>query len=330
MTKWIFLIFIVITAILSVFFIRFILVPLDEYPEEVVDIPYDKHVQVVVKSSGEYFWKQFQEGALAAGKDNNTYVEFVPQTLMTNSELQRLLESGGCAGVDGIALQPLDLPQTNIVVDALKKEGIYLVTYESGAKLLPDVPTVGSNYFNTGTMAGHMAVEAVSSGARAVVLLNQSDTDEDAQQQNTIIQGMIDSTLKIAEFEIVQTIVIDPEKFEAESVIEELIRSKQPPDIIVCFDEKSTPAVAQAILDSGGVGEIKVIGYGAMPQTLDYIKRGVIYGSVFPDAYETGYKTVELLRNMIDEKQVSDYTNPTLHRIDKSNVEEYIMRQSEE
>lgn len=326
MIKWIFIFFLTIAIVITMLYVFFIFLPVVEYEQKQSNVEYSGHIQVIVQDIGENSWQRFREGALSAGEEYNIYVEFVTQSLMTDQELQRILESGAYAQVDGIALKPLNMEQTEEIVEEVKAEGVQIVAYESGNKILQDVPIVGSSYFGSGVMAGEMVMEAAGENARVAVLLNGSEMD-DRQQQNTMIQGLIDGTNGAANFEITEIITLDSEKFEAENIVQDLLKGDHPPNVIVCMDEKSTPAVAQSLLDNGGVGKVKVIGYGAMPQTLDYIRRGVIYGSVSPDFYETGYKTVELLNSMIQGKQVSDYSNPTLRRVDQSNVERYIMQQ---
>jgi ribose transport system substrate-binding protein len=60
-----------------------------------------------------------------------------------------------------------------------------------------------------------------------------------------------------------------------------------------------------------------------MPATLDYIERGVIYGSICPDAYGIGFNTVEQLVAGVSSIPSSDIVNTDLDTIDASNVANY-------
>jgi ribose transport system substrate-binding protein len=111
--------------------------------------------------------------------------------------------------------------------------------------------------------------------------------------------------------------------FETEKVASAIIDEMDDVDLIICLDERSTPGVAQVLVDNNKVGDIRIVGYGIMPQTLDYIERGVIYGTVSPNAYEIGYYTVMQLVKQIEGEQISDYKNTELYTITSENVDEY-------
>lgn len=60
-----------------------------------------------------------------------------------------------------------------------------------------------------------------------------------------------------------------------------------------------------------------------MPQTLDYINRDVIYGTVYPNSYDIGYNTVKQLTQLFKGKQISDFISTELYTIDAKNVKDY-------
>lgn len=321
MTKWVFGILISILVIISTLFIRLIVLnsTVDDN-EAVQNIRY--HVQISVQDNDQYFWSLFREGALAAGEEFSTYVEFVPIARLSADELLSMTEMAVYSHVDGIALQAADVEQTQAMIGQAAAAGLKVVTYESDNFMIPDVPMIGSNNFNIGRLAGQMTVDAVGDGARIAVVFNKTGGQSDAQQQNLIMQGIMEASSRVSHFEIVGTYILDTELFEADEKSRQLLDND--PNVIICIDERSTPAVAQMLVNSNLVGDVVMIGYGAMPQTLDYIQRGVIFGSVCPDAYNIGYYTVSQLARLLGGDQVSDFINPELQRVDIDNVEKYL------
>ena len=121
-----------------------------------------------------------------------------------------------------------------------------------------------------------------------------------------------------------QVYPVNVEHFEVEKSTNEILDERPDVDLILCTGETSTPGVAQVLLaDANRVGDICVIGYGAMPQTLDYIERGVIYGSVCPDAYQIGYQSVKQLCRMLDGETVSNSLNTSMYTVTADNLEEF-------
>ncbi len=292
-----------------------------EKQEPVVKPEY--HLQIIIQNTDEYFWTFFKEGAKAAGEEFGVYVEFVPVSQKDADVIKEAVEKGINAGVDGIAFQPADTEESQDIVDEAKKQGIALLSYENDSYNVPNTPMVGSSSYTIGTMAGNMAVDATDGKSNVVVIMNEAGDQGDVLYRNLIIQGIMESFSKYSTINIKEIYTLSKDMFEAERVTSSIISDVKNADLIICIDERSTPGVAQVLVDNNMVGDIKVIGYGIMPQTLDYIERGVIYGTVCPNAYEIGYYTVKQLTQSLKGEQISDYIPTEVYTIDAKNVGQY-------
>lgn len=319
MTKWVFGILACILVTISFLFVRLIVLNSTADENAVTKTP-SCHLQIAVQDNKEYFWTKFEEGAQAAGDAFNAYVEFVPISKLNSEELRNMVNKAIFSNVDGIALQAADVDETKSSIINASSSGLEVVTYESGNSLIPEVPTIGSNNYDIGLLAGQMAAEAVGENARAAVVFNKVGGLSDEKQQRLILEGVIagaDST----GFEIVGTYILNTELFEADNKSRQLLNNN--PNVIICLDERSTPAIAQMLVSQDRVRNVSLIGYGAMPQTLDYIERGVIFGSVCPDAFKIGFDTVRYLTQLLNKNQVSDLIYPEQQRIDINNVADF-------
>lgn len=287
--------------------------------KEPVEKP-DYHIQIVIQNTDEYFWTLFQEGAKAAEKEFGTYVEFVRVPQRDTKYLQETVEMGANAGVDAIALQAADSEETIAIIEGATKQGIVLLTYENDNVIIPNTPMVGSNSYSIGNMAGDMAVEASGGSANVAVILNDSGEQSDEQYKNLIVQGILESFSQYSTINIEKIYTINADMFEAEKISSSIISESDKVDMIICLDERSTPGVAQVLVDSNMVGDVKLIGYGVAPQTLDYIDKGVIYGTVCPKAYDIGYYTVKQITSSLEGEQISDYISTDLFSINKNNM----------
>jgi ribose transport system substrate-binding protein len=323
MLKWIVGLLIGMLLVVSFMFGK-LTIGSDLRTQETVSAEHPKHhLQVIIQNTDEYFWKLFQEGAKAAGEDYDVYVELVGVSKRNTDELREAVEMAVNAGVDGIALQAVDSEQTQSIIESAQKQGMAVLTYENDNYIIPNTPKVGSNSYTLGCTTGDMAVKASDGSADVAVIINNSGNQNDEQYTNMIVQGILDSFSTFSSMQVDKIYTINADLFEAEKIATSIIEDASNVNLIICIDERSTPGIAQILVDNNKVGDIKLIGYGNQPQTLNYIKRGVIYGSVCPNAYEIGYTAVQQLTQSLDGDQISDYTSTQLYTIDAGNVNQY-------
>lgn len=308
---------------ISVMFGMLMFGAMEEGEEKEADKKPAYHIQVLIQNTDEYFWTLFQEGAKVAGEESGVYIEFVKNSQRDTSFLRETVEKGVNAGVDGIVLQAADVEETGKVIEEAREQGVEIVTYENDNFNIPGVPVIGSNNFSTGRLAGKMAVEAANANANVVLIMNDTGEQEDTPYKNLLVQGIMESLSEYGSMNVTGVYTLNYKSFEAEKIVSRIISDKIDMDMIICFDEKSTPGVAQFLVDNNMVGDVKLIGYGVLPHTLDYIQRQVIYGTVCPDAYEIGYYSVKQMAKSLEGQQISDYTSSKLYVIDKNNVSKY-------
>lgn len=281
------------------------------------------HLQILVQNTDEYFWKDFKDGARKAADEMDVYAEFVPIVQKDGESIKDAVEKGIYGGVDGIAFKPADALGTKEIAKEAKAKKIPLLIYENDSFNISDVPIVGSNSYTIGSMAGKMGADAIGNGRKAVIIMNEAGEEGDISYRNLSMQGIAEAFSSKGNIEIEEVYTLKQNMFEAEKVTYSIISKHKDVNLIICLDEKSTPGVAQVLVDNNLVGDIKLVGYGSMPLTLDYVERGVIYGTVCPNAYEIGYYTVKQLAQELNGVQISDYKSTQLYTIDASNVAEH-------
>ena len=323
-TKRIIVLLVVAVAIVSVMLInlRFTMYDITGY-EENWQPAY--HIQVIVQNSDEHFWKMFREGASEAGEKNNVYIEFVELSSRDIESSVLAVEQAIYAQVDGIAVQVADEAQTIAVLKEAVKNGLAVLTYENDLNNLPEVPTVGSNAYEIGVTAGMMAAEACVKAGNVAVILNNAAVSEDAYK-NIKIQGIADVITQYPGMKLSEVYTLDSGMFEIEKLTNKILDDNPEVNIIICTDEQNTPGVAQVLVDANRVGALQIVGYGAMPQTLSYIERGVIYGTVCPNARQIGYGAVSQLFSILEGRNTTLTTNTDLYSVTAENVARYIQQ----
>ncbi|WP_162840452.1 sugar ABC transporter substrate-binding protein [Acetanaerobacterium elongatum] len=282
------------------------------------------HIQLITQNAPNQFWAAFKKGSQRAGEDLGVYVELVDIAGHDTDTMVQTVEKAIYANVDAVALQATDVDKTGEVFMRARKENMKVLTFENDNFLVPNTSTVGSNSFNIGLEAGKMAVEVCGGKGRAVVLIN----DATNQNKSLKLQGLMEAFSSYPDMEIAQTRTLNAGVFEVDKVVNDILLAGDDINVIICTDEQSTPGVAQVLVDANKVRDIAVIGYGAMEQTLNYIDRGVIYGTVCPDAEEIGYKTVSQLYNALNGSEIGEKLYTDIYTITQGNVKDFLKTDS--
>lgn len=289
----------------------------------------DYHFQVMIPKSDDNFRTLFKKGILPAAEDFHSYVEFIDVTEYNSDSLKSAVDMAILAGVDGIALKAFDTIQTQKIIDEAKKSGMAVVTYESTNYSISNTTMVGSNNYAIGTMSGEMAARASGGYAKTTVILGSDNYSGSEINKNLIIQGMTEAFSKYGGINVSSIHTVNPDRFDVEKVTLAALQPGDKPNLIICLDERSTPIIAQVLVDTNHVRNIHLIGYGNMPQTLEYIRRGVIYGTICSDAYDIGYYTIQELKKSLENNSSNDFISTELFTIDKDNVEKYMQNLKE-
>lgn len=289
-------------------------------------VPQDEplyHFVIITRDNNDPFWTRFKNGALKAGAEKNIFVEFVDISHKDAALTVNVIDRAILSGVDGIAFQPYDVEQSLDAVRKASDAGIAAITFENDVFYIPNVPTVGSNSYEIGFAAGEMAVAASDGNAKIAVLVNDPGADDSKQYNNIKLQGLLDAISKYPRMSVEQLYTLDTRMFEVDKLTMTILTEHPEIDLIICNDGENTPGVAQVVIDSGKVGKVNIIGYGAMPKTIEYIEDGVMYGTITADSYEIGYNTVIQLAEMCDGKQVNEFHNTNIYSFTSKNIKEY-------
>ena len=83
------------------------------------------------------------------------------------------------------------------------------------------------------------------------------------------------------------------------------------------------PSHARVVKEMGRAGEILIIGFDDLEETLDYIREGVVYATISQNQYMWGYLGVKYLAMLSRGESVPEFTNPSFIVITKENVDNY-------
>jgi ribose transport system substrate-binding protein len=281
------------------------------------------HFVIITQEDNDPFWIKYKKGATEASLGQNVFVEFVNVEYQNVNLLANAVERAILSGVNGIALQPFDVKYSTELLQKASEAGIATIIFENDVFYIPDVPTIGSNSYEVGFAAGELAASASEGKSNIAVIVNDPGVQDSKQYNNIKLQGLLEAISQYPEMNVSQIYTLDKGMFEVDKLTTSILTEHPEIDMIVCSDSENTPGVAQVVIDLGKVGDIKIIGYGSMSQTMKYINDGVIYGTITADSYAIGYNTVLQLIEVCDGNQISEFFNTDIYTFTYDNLNDY-------
>lgn len=322
--KYIFYAFLGVIAVLCVMILG--IYTLDPTTQPIMTVNTSSHhIVVLVQSSKDPFWKFFRDSAESEAKKQGLLVEFVEVPAFDSEAAATAVERAVLSDADAIALQPVNGQRTAAVMDYARKSGIAILTFENDAFTLEGVPTVGSNSYLIGTTMAKMAAEATNGKANVAILINDRQS-QDTRYKSLKLQGMLEGFASHKQVKISGIHSVDNSLFGVDKLTRDVLYNHPEVNLIICTDERGTPAVAKALVDTGEVGRVQVVGYGNMEETMRYVDRSVIYATICTDGKAIGAKVISQLNRVLSKKSISETSNTPIYTYTSKNLDEYYKR----
>jgi ribose transport system substrate-binding protein len=194
-------------------------------------------------------------------------------------------------GITGFSVSAIDPTAIKAPIASANKAGIPVLAIDSplpkddGAALY-----LGTPNYQAGQKAGEAMKEALG-GKGQVVILVGSLTASNAVQR---IAGFEDA-LKGTQIKVVQKLSDGMDASKALSNAQTAFQTNPNVNGIYGVYSYDGPSAGQAVKSAGKTGKIKIISDDSDPQTLKFIKSGVIQATVLQQPYQQGYTGAYLL-----------------------------------
>jgi len=269
----------------------------------------DKPLRIAFVSPfiGHPYWVTVTEGVEAASKEFNVdFTETGPIGEVNIDTQISAIETAIASKVDGILTMALNPEAFTPVINRAEAAGIPVVLIDTDAPESNRHAYAGTSNFEAGYSAGKAMIEATGGKGKVGIITGAID----AANLNQRIDGFKKAIKEGSSLEVIDIqdsnsdILIQTEK--AQSMLQ------ANPDLTAFFGTDATSAIAAAkIVDEKGLSDrISIVGFDDMPETLDYIRKGIIDATTVQRNYMMGYMGIEILKNIIDgnppEEQVID------------------------
>ena len=199
---------------------------------------------------------------------------------------------------DGLAVSCLDPATETPLLRKAVDAGINLLTFDTRCD--DAFAFVGhKGDFEDGAVLGNFLAEKIGETGKVAILAGS----ETAANHVARVAGLREAIASYPEVEIVAELYDDDNPERAVRLAEEALDAH--PDIvgIIGVDASNPIGAARAVVNAGRTGQVTVVGWDDLQETLKFLEDGVIAGVIAQHQWEIGYWTVKYLVAMSQNHQ---------------------------
>ncbi|GAB1483084.1 sugar-binding protein [Treponema sp.] len=196
----------------------------------------------------------------------------------------------------GIILSATDFNALVPLVEKAKKEGIPIVTLDSGVNSSIPISFVATNNVEAGEKAGRAMMALLEPGKKLAIINHVRGATTAIQRED----GVTRAIKKDGRYPIVGTWFTNNYEENAYALTKQILVDF--PDLagILAMNEVSTVGSARALKDLGLAGKIRLVGFDSSILEIKLIEEGVIDATVIQKPFNMGYISVKTILDAIE------------------------------
>ena len=222
------------------------------------------------------YWIDVEEGIQAGAKEQGVDVAVLGDTKVDVDAMVKYIDTAIASKVDGIITMALSPAAIGPAIDRAVDAGIPVVLVDTDAPESKRAAYVGTSNYDAGYEAGKAMIEATGGKAKIGIIRGTIGQETD----NDRIKGFEDAIKDEPDMEILTT--------EA------------------CNSDMLTVAAGKVLEEQGLSGTITVIGWDDTDECLDFIRTGVVKGTIVQKPDFMGRKAVELLTRINNGEELTE------------------------
>ncbi len=235
------------------------------------------------------------------------------------AEIENLLTSG----VDGLGVSSTSTDALVPTIDKAIGKGVPVVTFNTDNPKAQRLTFVGQDLVKSGRSMAEQLVKYM--GPKGNILIFTVDA---AAQWSKDREGGVRSVLaKYPNIKILDFVNTTNDSQRTYAAIESAMTAHPDVNGIISLDCCSTPAAGQYLKTNGLIGKVKLVGSDALDQQNQLMKLGAIQALIDQDPYNQGFRSVEVLVNVIRTgKMPPIMTDTGVKVVDSTNIASYLKK----
>ena len=236
------------------------------------------------------YWKSAGEGFIQAASQMKVRAEFAgPDTYDPKAE-QAEFERVAKTKPSGILVAPANPELMRPDIDAAIAAGIPVLTMDADSPTSKRLIFIGTNNYQAGVMGAKVAAKEMHGKGNVIVFTMPGQTNLDDR-----LRGYRDTFASSPQIKIVRVVDIAGNPRVAFDAAEQIVgKEKDKVDAFVSLEALSGKEVAE-VLDRYNVKGKTVVAMDTDPETLDWIRKGVIAATIAQKPYTMAYVGMTML-----------------------------------
>jgi simple sugar transport system substrate-binding protein/ribose transport system substrate-binding protein len=212
------------------------------------------------------------------------------------NEIESLIDT-----MDGLAISSVSTDALAPLIERVLAAGIPVITYNTDNPDSQRLAFAGQDLVQSGREAGKLMCDILGSG-KVMILTG----DAAAQWSLDRESGAREALAACPTIEVVQTVntTFDPQEMYAN--IENAMLGN--PDVtgLLSLECCTTPSAGSWVERNGKVGEVKIVGFDLVDQTVELVKSGAIQATIDQAPEAQGFAAVDLLVKFLNGQDIDD------------------------
>ncbi|NLF28733.1 MAG: substrate-binding domain-containing protein [Clostridiales bacterium] len=253
----------------------------------------DKEIVIGIapKMVGAPYWDYANQGCMKAGEALGITVNLQASTTASAQEQAAIIDNFITLGVDAIVVAANDESTLLPVLNRASEAGIPIVTYDSDVPASQRLYCVAScGQIELGEMMAKELVNVMGEEGEVAFMTGSLS----AFNHNQILQGYHNVLDHYAGISVVTTVESGDDQQQAFINAENLVASYPNLKGILGVAAGETPSAAEAVMQAGLSGQIKIVGVATPNSVKEYYEEGVLESTLLWDPAAMGFIAVKI------------------------------------
>ena len=265
------------------------------------------------------YWSDVKEGLDSAAEDFGVTVDFVgPSKIDTQQQIQ-MMEAAISNKADGIIVASLDANAFVPVINRAVEEGIPVICLDADSPDSKRSSFIGTENTVAGELLGQAIVDAMGGEAKVGIITGALDSENVNQR----VDGVKNVFEENEGMELLTVESANTDLGQATQKAQAMMQAYPEMNAMLGTTSNDMIGAAQAIKEQGRTGEITLIGFDDLEQTLELIRSGEIYGTIAQRPVNGGYLSVQYMVDLLNGEEIPERVDTGCVLVTKENVDTY-------
>lgn len=266
---------------------------------------YQYHFVLVPEELDNEYWKLVEKGAKEAAKKYGVMLEYTGPKQANIDEHLKTIEMSAASKVDGIITQGLSDEQFTPLINKVIGEGIPVITIDTDVSNSKRIAYIGTDNYYSGYLAGRALVADTLGKANVAIITGSFYANHQIQR----VKGFQDAVKNEKGIHIITIQESEISRVKAADKAYQILQDH--PEVNAFYGTSALDGIgiAQVVKTYNKQDKVYIIGFDTLPETIAYIRQGIIKATVAQQPYEMGYGAVKMMVSLKEGKKIS----PTVH-----------------